>query len=93
MYFAHFLMDKVKPRDDLCVTLKRGNVEFSCKSDVFRKLDLLQGAKLRVEVLESSNQLPLFAELVLLDAQGGVELLHQVLDIVQPLCLLVRQQL
>lgn len=57
------------------------------------QINLLQGAKLRVEVLQSSNQLPLFAQLVVLDAQGGVELLHQVLDVVQPLCLLVRQQL
>lgn len=55
--------------------------------------DLLQGAELRVKVLQSSNELPLFAELVLLDAQGGVELLHQKLDIIQPLCLLVGQKL
>lgn len=48
---------------------------------------------MRVEVLQSSDQLPLFAELVLFDAQSGVKLLHQELDIVQPLCLLVRQHL
>lgn len=60
---------------------------------MFRKLDLLQGAELRVEVLQSSDQLPFFAELVLLDAQGGIELLHQKLDIIQPLCLLMGQQL
>lgn len=65
----------------------------SFELNVFRKLDLLQGAELRVEVLQSSNQLTFFAELVLLDAQGGVQLLHQKLDVIQPLCLLVGQQL
>ena len=60
---------------------------------MFRKQDLLQRAELRVEVLQPSDQLALFAELVLLDAQGGVELLHQELDVIQPLCLLVGQQL
>lgn len=60
---------------------------------MFRKSDLLQGTELRVEVLQSSDQLPFFAELVLLDAQGGVELLHQKLDIIQPLCLLMGQQI
>lgn len=63
------------------------------KSHVLRKFDLLQRAELRVEVLQSPNQLAFFAELVLLDAQGGVELLHQKLDVIQPFCLLMGQQL
>lgn len=69
------------------------STENPVKSKVLRKSDLLQGAELRVKVLQSSNELPLFAELVLLDAQGGVELLHQKLDIIQPLRLLVGQKL
>lgn len=51
---------------------------------------LLQGLELRVEVLQSSNQLSLFGELMLLNAQGAVELLHQELDIVQSFSFLVR---
>lgn len=57
-----------------------------------KEVDLFQGAELRVEVLQSSNQLTFLAELVLLDAQGGVELLHQELDVVEPFGLLVGQQ-
>lgn len=51
---------------------------------------LLQGLELRVEVLQSSSQLSLFGELMLLYAQSAVELLHQELDVVQSFCFLVR---
>lgn len=58
-----------------------------------RRSDLLKWAELRVEVLKPFNQFALFAELMLLNAQGGIKLLHQELDVIQPFCFLMGQQL
>lgn len=54
---------------------------------------LFQWAKLGVEILQSANQLSLFAQLMLLYAQSSVELLYQKLHVVQPLRFLMCQQL